>query len=614
MSGGRWGRILETASCALLLLAALTGGGRRAVAQKTAGITVTAFRQGPGVKVRVTFTEPVKGTVVLEKFGVGGGRNLLVGPAILVARGGGFQTSSTIMDVPAKATSAEVVVGVDGSKAWSGVVEIADQAIAAKLAPVQATPASPAAPTASAPVVPEPPAPTPTVAVAEAVPAEAAPAPASSAEPAETRATAPGIGPAGQTEPLKSLDTLPGAESPKANPFGSAVPVPNSISPQEPGATKEVPTPGEEDAKTNLAAPAPISEAPANEPSARPAPDQGESARNWLLWGAGGLAGISGLGLLVRRLRRKSPSAEQGPSLLGIERPETAEAGDTSEGASGGEAATVDGVKVEGLLERGGFCDIFVGRKVGIPGKVVIKTLRTERRGSEALRQGLLQEGEVLRRMNAAFPDEAIVKLLHQGWFHEEGVRHPYLVLEHLDGLDLKSHVRKNGPLELESCRVIGRGLASALAAVHAEGYIHGDVSPENVILLEKAWLARPGSPRFRLIDFGDAQQMSFAKRPEGTTGKPAYLSPEQVTGFPATPASDVYALGMVLYFLAVGRPAFESDNYLETFRMHREAPVEFPPDFPADLAEVVAEATRKAPLARPEAGLVARMLDEQIS
>jgi eukaryotic-like serine/threonine-protein kinase len=183
-----------------------------------------------------------------------------------------------------------------------------------------------------------------------------------------------------------------------------------------------------------------------------------------------------------------------------------------------------------------------------------------------------------------------------------------FMVLEYLPGGALEERLGGGTPLRDDDTERIARELAAGLAHAHARGIVHRDLKPANVLF--------DGSGRAKLADFGIARVADEAGLTAAGTvlGTAAYLSPEQAAGEPATPASDVYAFGVVLFRMLTGRLPFESRDALALAAMHRDRPppsvTTFRADPPARLESVTFAALAKSPSDRPPDGgaLVAEM------
>ncbi|GAA4236777.1 serine/threonine protein kinase [Streptosporangium album] len=168
----------------------------------------------------------------------------------------------------------------------------------------------------------------------------------------------------------------------------------------------------------------------------------------------------------------------------------------------------------------------------------------------------------------------------------------PYVVSEFVDGPSLQERIRERGPLhggELERLLV---GTATALAAIHAAGVVHRDFKPANVLL-------GPDGPR--VVDFGIARAEGAATMTSGLIGTPAYLSPEQIAGSPASPASDVFAWAATMVCAASGLSPFGADTLPAV--LHRI--LNHQPDLsalPARFVPLVAACLNKDPAGRPTA------------
>jgi serine/threonine protein kinase len=177
----------------------------------------------------------------------------------------------------------------------------------------------------------------------------------------------------------------------------------------------------------------------------------------------------------------------------------------------------------------------------------------------------------------------------------------PFVVLQLVDGHTLRDRIA-DGPLAPAEVRRLGARLADALAHVHANGVIHRDVKPSNVLLDAEA------TPY--LADFGLAQLTGATRltNPDQLVGTAAYLAPEQVRGAELGHAVDVYALGLVLLECLTGQREYRgSDVEAAVARLHR--PPVVPEDLPADLVLLLSLMTALTPRRRPTASQCAQAL-----
>ncbi len=172
-----------------------------------------------------------------------------------------------------------------------------------------------------------------------------------------------------------------------------------------------------------------------------------------------------------------------------------------------------------------------------------------------------------------------------------------YLVMELVEGRSLADRIALEGALPVDDALDIIDDVLQALGAAHRAGIVHRDVKPGNVLLTHDGTA--------KLADFGIAKRigdgdLTLAGQFIGT---PEYLSPEQVTGAPVTPATDLYAAGVVLFEAIAGRPPFAAGSPLATALAHRDLA---PPDLrsrrrgvPDHVAGAVARAMEKDPASR---------------
>ncbi|HEX9941613.1 MAG TPA: serine/threonine-protein kinase [Thermoanaerobaculia bacterium] len=140
-----------------------------------------------------------------------------------------------------------------------------------------------------------------------------------------------------------------------------------------------------------------------------------------------------------------------------------------------------------------------------------------------------------------------------------------FLSMEFIDGEDLASLLRRIGRVPPEKAVQIARQLCAGLAAAHDQRVLHRDLKPANVMI--------DGRGRARITDFGLAVLQEGVPREEMGAGTPAYMAPEQLEGREVTVRSDLYSLGLVLYELFAGRPAFERGGSLRELRERRSSP-----------------------------------------
>ena len=176
----------------------------------------------------------------------------------------------------------------------------------------------------------------------------------------------------------------------------------------------------------------------------------------------------------------------------------------------------------------------------------------------------------------------------------------PFLSMEYVDGDSLASLLRRAGRMSGERAVEVARQICAGLAAAHAKGVLHRDLKPDNVII--------DGRGKVRLADFGLAGFSGGIDRADVRSGTPAYMSPEQIEGREVTTASDIYALGLVLYEIFTGKRAFEGKTAAEFTKAHREEtpgrPTTHVTDLNPAIEEIVLQCLEKNPADRPASAL----------
>jgi serine/threonine-protein kinase len=245
--------------------------------------------------------------------------------------------------------------------------------------------------------------------------------------------------------------------------------------------------------------------------------------------------------------------------------------------------------KLRDQLGAGGAAVVYRAEDLRLGRIVAVKVLRPEFVGNPE--QAARFENEA--RAAAALTAPNVVDVYDYG--RDAGTL--FIVMQYIDGDDLKHVIRARGPLRPQEAARIAAAVCNGLEAAHERGLIHRDVKPQN-ILIDRHGVVR-------ITDFGVAKALAGPGLTQaGTTyGTAAYLSPEQATGGPISPATDVYALGIVLYEMLCGQPPFGGDNVAAVaYQQVYEPPPplrDCAPDVPPPLEAIVARAMAKDPAAR---------------
>ncbi|WP_433721754.1 serine/threonine-protein kinase [Actinoplanes sp. CA-051413] len=249
-------------------------------------------------------------------------------------------------------------------------------------------------------------------------------------------------------------------------------------------------------------------------------------------------------------------------------------------------------------LGRGGMAVVWRGRDEVLGRSVAVKVLAGRYAGNPQLRARIRDEA----RAAATLSHPNIAQVYDFGECDEHGVPIPYVVMELIHGSTLHQRM-KAGPVPPgQIFRICGQ-VAAALAAAHADGLVHRDIKPGNVMVTEEG---------AKVVDFGLAAAAGPADPDDEVFGTPAYLAPERLTGGPVEPASDVYALGVLMYRLLAGESPWtvESTTQMLTAHVYVE-PTPLPPlpAVPPQVTELVNQCLRKEPAQRPSAAQVATVL-----
>jgi len=213
---------------------------------------------------------------------------------------------------------------------------------------------------------------------------------------------------------------------------------------------------------------------------------------------------------------------------------------------------------VERLIGSGGMGVVFKAYDTELHRPVAVKLLAPYLASSGSARNRFAREA----RAAAAVVDDHVVPIHNVETGSEHDGEHPFLVMKFIAGGSLQQRLDREGPLDVCEVLRIGIHTAKGLAAAHAQGLIHRDVKPSNILLDE-------GVDRALLTDFGLARATDDASltRSGFHPGTPHYMSPEQVRGEAIDARSDLFGLGCVLYALCTGHPPFRSETSYAVLR-----------------------------------------------
>jgi serine/threonine protein kinase len=247
----------------------------------------------------------------------------------------------------------------------------------------------------------------------------------------------------------------------------------------------------------------------------------------------------------------------------------------------------IDGrYEVTRLLGRGGMAEVYLAHDRLLDRQVAVKVLREHLSGDDRLLTRFRREA----RAAAGLSHRNIVAV------HDVGVDGdaPFIVMELVRGRPLSDVLTEQGPFSPERVAEIGEAAARALEVAHQAGIVHRDVKPGNVMVTEDG--------EVKLLDFGIANAVRWTRLTDtpAVQGTAEYMAPERIRGEPADRRSDIYALGVVLYEISVGRPPFAGETPLAIAYRHLEEapppPQAVRPDLPAGLSSILLRCLAKQP------------------
>jgi tRNA A-37 threonylcarbamoyl transferase component Bud32 len=275
-----------------------------------------------------------------------------------------------------------------------------------------------------------------------------------------------------------------------------------------------------------------------------------------------------------------------------------------------------DRYRIEKELGQGGVGIVYLARDRKLHDKpVVIKILLDRSLQNSWVVQKFQQEKEALARVD----HPGVVGILDTG---ELADGKPYLVMQFIDGVTLRSQIKPEG-MSLDRSAEIIKQIGRALGAAHDRGIFHRDLKPENIMLQSFA----AGEEQVKIIDFGIAKLKDSIVAPStmtgATAGTVAYMAPEQLGGRPVSAATDIFAMGVIAYEMATGRKPFNPETGFELLEMQRAGvrvhPLDLRPALSAEANLIITRALSFAPeqrfqTAREFGDALARALTNQTS
>ena len=255
--------------------------------------------------------------------------------------------------------------------------------------------------------------------------------------------------------------------------------------------------------------------------------------------------------------------------------------------------------RVERVLGEGAMAKVLLAHDAELGREVAVKLLDEGLAADASFRARFAREA----RVAAGLSHPNVVTVFDVG--EDDG--RPFIVMELVSGCTLEERLGRDGALRATDVLAIARQVCAGLEHAHANGLVHRDLKPGNLIERDDGTV--------KIADFGIARAVEGTELTEAGTvvGTAAYLAPEQAEAGTVTPATDLFALGAVLYELVTGQRPWKIDSLAELAARRDAPPPELPADTPLGLRTAIERCLLPDPEDRPSSATeVARLLDER--
>lgn len=249
-----------------------------------------------------------------------------------------------------------------------------------------------------------------------------------------------------------------------------------------------------------------------------------------------------------------------------------------------------DRYQLNAKIGSGGMAHVYRAMDLMLQRNVAVKVLKEDYSADLAFRERFRQEAR--SAANLSHPNIVTV--------HDFGLDqgHLFIVMEYIPGTDLKSLIKERGRLSVTESLELMIQACQGVGYAHRAGLVHCDIKPHNFLVTPDMLV--------KVTDFGIARALSTISKDEKNDvvwGSPHYFAPEQASGLPPSPASDVYSLGVIFYELLTGQLPFDGKDSAELSRRHRleepTPPTFYNPEIPEQLEKIILKVLSKEPTAR---------------